>query len=341
LKRNTMKTLMIPTIPQRRPLLSEKPAGPGRILRWILFFTGFLYVVVLLGACQPEMGDDVVALVNGQSITNSELAARQRVWAVTPMSKSDTPGLRRMALNQLIEEELILQAADEAGIEVSDKDLEARIDEIKKDFPKDSFKEMLIREYIDYETWREDLHRRMIIEKATRIEAAKRVKPDPEKWQAFFNANRGIADPLRRVKVIHLTLADQDRVAAALKKIRAGKDFEATAKKEIGKPVGDPIWVYPNMLPPEMAQVLVSAEPGQVTEVVRNEFGYTIFKILDVEKKERQDPVLIMARLRREFRRIQEDEAFREWVTELKQRAKIIINPKTAGLEPDREGQSE
>ena len=301
----------------------------------------FFVLVVLLGACQPEMGEDEVARVNGRPITSGELAARQRVWAVTPMSKADTPGLRRTALNQLIEEELILQAAEKAGIKVSDKELDSRIDQIKKDFPRDSFEEMLIREYIDYEAWRENFRRRMIIEKATRVEATKRIKPDPEKWRAFFEANRVVSEPSRRIKVIHLTLADRDRAVAALKKIKSGKDFEKTARKETGGPVGEPIWVYPSMLPADMADVLKFVEPGQVTEVVKSEFGYSIFKILDAEKPERPDPVLVMARIRRQFRHIQEDEAFREWVAELKQNAKIIINPEAAGLEPVSEGQSE
>ena len=320
---------------------SEKPDSPRRRSGWFLVFAGVVLIALASGACQPEMGDDVAAKVNGRPITRGDVAARQRAWTIAPMSQADTPELRRTVLNQLIEEALILQAAEKAGITVSDQEVEVRIDNIKRDFPENSFEEMLIREYIDFETWRENLRRNMIIEKATHAETAKRVKTDPAKWQAFFEANRAMPAPEARVKVIHLTLADRDRASAALKKIRGGQDFEKTAKQETGGPSGNPIWVYPNLLPPDMAKVLASAEPGQVTDVVESEFGFTIFKVLDKEKPERPDPVVVMARLRREFRRLQEDEAFRDWVAELKQKAKIIINPEVAGLEPDQEGKSE
>ena len=60
-------------------------------------------------------------------------------------------------LQKAINRYLILEYAQEAGVRVSGKELEACIREIKKDYTEAGFREALLHGYIDFQEWKDTL----------------------------------------------------------------------------------------------------------------------------------------------------------------------------------------
>jgi peptidyl-prolyl cis-trans isomerase SurA len=88
--------------------------------------------------------------------------------------------------------------------------------------------------------------------------------------------------------------AEVGRLAAKLvQEVRAGASFEEVSRQFSNNISGGRIekfWVKPEQLDPAVARLLEGAEPGAVTDPLRNQAGFTIIKVYDARALEKQPP---------------------------------------------------
>ncbi|MFH1090991.1 MAG: SurA N-terminal domain-containing protein, partial [Pseudomonadota bacterium] len=286
--------------------------------------------------CQPEVGEDVAALVNGRPIFMDDLELAAKSWSMVSLTDVQKQKLNLQSLEQLIEQELIVQEAQRRGLTVSEADLNRRIKEIRADYPDDSFEKILIHEYIDFGQWKEKLRDNLLIQKVTEAEMKVRIKLDGQEWAAFFKAHSQSEPSPQRVQVRHITTAKREQAETLLKMVKAGHGFTdlSAAEKKLNLTISEAIWVYPQMLPASMARAVLETKAGQVSEIVESRYGFTIFEVLTVEASPPPDAVTAMARIRRAFQEHQKAEAYAMWVTELRDRAQVVINPALSKIQP-------
>lgn len=117
---------------------------------------------------------------------------------------------RLSLLNQLIEQMIILERAVEQNIGISDSEVEEVIAGIKKDYPEGEFDKTLLEYAISYQSWKEALKNRLLIEKVI-ITPGNISEYYERNYERFFlnsdskensaNINEFIANHLRREKV--------------------------------------------------------------------------------------------------------------------------------------------
>lgn len=76
----------------------------------------------------------------------------------------------------LSEELILLSVAKEKGVTVSDQEVEAAIQEMKKDYPGDSFEQMLLKNAISYEFWKKRFRKNMVMDKLIEEELEKKIE---------------------------------------------------------------------------------------------------------------------------------------------------------------------
>lgn len=129
-----------------------------------------LLITLLLTAC----GEDAVATVNGEEILESELNASvdQMVSSYeqygfdmeSEQGQQMLVQIKTQALENLIQQEFLMQAAKAAGYEMSDADLEAEIDAIKSQFSsEEEFEEALEANGFTLESYRKRLKAELMI----------------------------------------------------------------------------------------------------------------------------------------------------------------------------------
>jgi peptidyl-prolyl cis-trans isomerase SurA len=109
-------------------------------------------------------------------------------------------------------------------------------------------------------------------------------------------------------------------------RIVGGVDFAELARvnSEDGSAVkgGDLGWLYPGDTVPEFERAMNDLKVGQVSEPVRSPFGYHLIEVLERRKAD-----ISSERKRMEVRRVlrdrKSDEAFQEWVRQLRDRAYV------------------
>lgn len=301
--------------------------------QWCLPFITIAVVLVVFG-CQSEIDEGIAARVNGRAIALEDLGIVEESRDQTEQNREQNQALKERLLEQLIEVELVVQEAERKGITVSDEELQQKIDEIKRDFPEQTFRDMLVKEYIDYDAWREKTRRSLLVEKTTLSELSSRITMDPKELEAAFEERSAMQARPHRFLVRHVTTTDKNQAEQALRRLQAGEDFQAVAD-DLAGPVkkresAEKYWVYLDRLPRDMAQAIAGTSQGQVSEIVESEFGFTIFQILEIERLNNADPASVLMDVNRLYWARRRVQAYDSWMQELKSKAAIVINPSLA-----------
>lgn len=116
----------------------------------------------------------------------------------------------------------------------------------------------------------------------------------------------------------------KSRLAEVKRRIDGGADFAEQAKlySEDGSAAqgGDLGWVSPGALVPEFERAMNALKPGQISGLVQTEFGWHLIQVIErrqadvsVEQKRQQATMAIRA--------FKSDEAYQEWLRQLRDRA--------------------
>ena len=89
-------------------------------------------------------------------------------------------------VSTLSDETILMAAANEQGISITPEELKLAETEFKKDYPDDSFDQMLLENAISYAVWIKQLKKDMVINKLVRQELINAQEITPEDMVAFY-----------------------------------------------------------------------------------------------------------------------------------------------------------
>ena len=268
-----------------------------------------LFFLLLPGpAPARQMLNRIVAVVNDDVITASQLDERvnlirqqleERNTRLPPESV-----LRRQVLERLVVESLQLQVAERSGIRVDDETLNAALRTMAKQngMNLEEFRDLLVRDGYDYETFREQLRNEITMKRIRRQMVENRVQVTQQEIDNQL-ANTAAEGRNREYHLAHILVsvpeaATPEQVQAARKKaedilarLRAGADFAQTAIAESdGQQAlagGDLGWRSNDKLPTLFSDVVGELQKGQISDLIRSPSGFHIIKILDIRGDER------------------------------------------------------
>lgn len=133
----------------------------------------FIAVLVLTAfGCTTEK---TVATVNGEKVTQSELYERMKQRT------------GKQILDQLITEKLILQEAKKKNVAVGEEEINKKLSEIKKQFPKEEeFKKALESNGVTIEQLKDQIKVQVVVEKIV----GKDIKVTEEKIKEYYDQNK-------------------------------------------------------------------------------------------------------------------------------------------------------
>ncbi|MCD6274190.1 MAG: SurA N-terminal domain-containing protein [Deltaproteobacteria bacterium] len=149
-------------------------------------------------ALQIESTDEYLIKVNDRVINvrdfNSDF---EMIESLYPYNSMQTPAIlndaKIMFLNQLIEEMVLAERAEELNINITDNDVEKVVSDIKKDYPDDEFKKKIFENAVPYNFWRNGIRKRLIMERVIEKDLGERIAIIPEdiiKYYEGYNEGR-------------------------------------------------------------------------------------------------------------------------------------------------------
>ncbi len=252
----------------------------------------------------PAQIPEVVARVNGEAIGKGEFD--QAVMALEANAGQQVPTDQRDAvlrgvLDQLIGYHLLVQETKARKVIVPETDLDARIAQIRQQFPSDdAFKQVLAQRNMTLEKLRADAGDDLRVSKMLDAEIGAKIAVTPAQVDEFYQKNPDQFQQGESVRASHILisfpqnadaaakLTAKTKAEAVLKEVKAGKDFAALAKEHSQDPGsapngGDLGFFQQGQMVPAFDQVAFKLSPGEISELVETNFGYHIIKV--AEKK--------------------------------------------------------
>ncbi len=265
-----------------------------------------------LAGCNRPVSKDVAATVNGRSITYSELDRAISAQFQNVNDKANPEGtiqLRLEALRALIDNEILMQRAEKAGLLASDADVDGRLNELKAPHTQEEFKRLLDQKKMSMADLRTQIRREISIQKLMNKEIGSHISISDADVTAFYNANKAsfnLAESKVRLAQILVTPTPnpsvnnlknnkaqnesqaKNKIQMLQLRLKQGEDFGALAQQysedtETAPSGGDLGFVPESTLSranSELRKLIVDMTPGQVSQPVHTAEGYRLIKVI-------------------------------------------------------------
>ena len=307
--------------------LFYKPATACALMSIVLLSGGFV------AGCKKSFGPDVVATVNGQPIQRSEVEKDYRDNLGNNKeqpTKEQADATRLGILKQLIDDEILQQAAKKMNLVASEEEVDARLAEMKAPYTQEEFDKRLQASSMSLDDLRRQIRRYLTSEKLMNKEVTSRINITDADISNFYNANKAnfnfiepkynIADivvtsqptPMQQGANLQNSKASNDvearrKIEMIHNRLESGEDF-ATVANNYSEDTSDAnnggnMGFIPESSLRSQAAVFAAIsrlQPGQMTDVLplvppgaRAPAGYAIYKLIEKEpagQRELNDP---------------------------------------------------
>lgn len=293
-----------------------------RDLKSIVFSTLFLCVCGLLSACSGEKWEPgVIAKVDGEPIYLRQLEAKYDFdhfeWDAEHLPRlKELKAEYRGILLDLIVQKLVEAELEKAGETVADKDVLAREDEVRNDYPEGGFEKILVEEYVDLNYWREQVRAGLQWENFEKKFLRPKSEVSSEAIKKYYRKHiRDFYVP-RQIKFLLITGQDEEMVRSALRAFKAGKSPEE-ARAEYESLTIHEYLMPPDQLPAAWSSELEPLKPGESSEVKIRKTKYFVLYVLEHKAEKILRPYRAYALIEEKLMQERQREVFFDW---LKQR---------------------
>lgn len=296
----------------------------------------------------PSFKDGIAAKVNGEIITQSE------VEVMASQLRKD----KSVIIKGLIEGRLFYQAAMDEGTQVTDKELDRRLNRTMYPYGgKRKFEEEILKVYnISYEQYREELRMNMVREKYVMVKMSGTKKAQqtntemdlivdtfvsPKEIRDYFEEHRSDYTGKPKVKIEQIILKFEDEIGKNSKKAIGEALLSELAK---GKPIEELIASYSEAseeekagfdrylteddFPKSIAESIFALEIGEKSSLVETEKDIRIIQVIDkIKPVESIDSPELQSRIKEILRRKKTFEGMNNLKAQLIKKADIWVDP--------------
>jgi peptidyl-prolyl cis-trans isomerase C len=243
----------------------------------------------------------VMAEVNGGSITTGDFERELKNLPEYLKAMADTPQGRKEMLDTMVIRELILQQAAKDGLDKG-PEIEEKL---------------------------QDLRKRLIVESFLKKKVETESNVSDEDLKKFYEQNKDKFKAGEQVKASHILVKTEKEAKDILAQIKSGGNFEELAKKNSvdssAAKGGDLGWFGKGSMVPAFEKAALALKEGQVSEVVKSDFGFHIIKLTGKRAAGIRPFEEVKEQIKGAIMPSKQQEVFQKIKEELKKTAKITI----------------
>ena len=289
-------------------------------MRQLLFFALLLAVSGGAAAQRNALVDRIVAIVNKEVITSSELAdaiaSAERELRRRGTAPPERAVLERQMLERLIVGKAQVQLARDTGIRVDELQLDRAVQRIAEGnkMTLAEFRTALERDGVPFDTFRQDVRDQITLTRLREREVDDKIQVSDSEIDLFLEAMKSASSERAEYNIAHILVrvpeqaapeqveAARRRVEEALAAARSGSDFARLAATYSNAPEalqgGALGWRAHDRLPELFAEMLDRMKPGDVSAPLRSPAGFHILKLVDRRVAGISDAPIPQTRLR-------------------------------------------
>jgi foldase protein PrsA len=294
------------------------------------------------GGSSDKVPTDAVAVVDGQEIAKTDYDALiAQAKKSYKNQKRDFPKagsqefrtLKNQAVQFLVQREQFEQEAENLDVNVTDKQVDARFQQILKQYfggDRKKFNSQLKAQGLKEEQVRKDLRSQIISEKIF-AQVTKDVKVTDKQIEDYYNKNKAQYSKPESRDVRHILVKSKAKANQLEAQLKAGASFAVLAKKfseDTGsKADGGKLTISKGQTVAPFDKVAFELKKNAISKPVKTEFGYHIIQALSDTKPATVTPLKeVKESIRQQLAQTKKNEAMTKWVDELKKNYKDKIS---------------
>jgi len=295
-------------------------------------------VFLLVSLTGLGCGDETVAVVNGEKVTRPQLEkivnlyvsqAKQIFGEDVTEDQEFMKEIEKMALNDLIDQTLIIQKALSEGLEATEAEVQKAVKNFKEDAGTEGYKNFIKAAGMTDEEFEKEMYNQVLIDEL-REKVISKVKVTEEDVKAYYDEHPEEFGNLYELKVSHILLKTREEAEKVIERLKKGEDFGTLAQELSIEPAASEsqgnlgfINEQSNLIA-EFKEAALKLKPGEMTEEpVETQYGFHVIKAFE-EKKPHQEPfeqvkdqAEVLARQAKEY------QAWIDYVSDLRKQADI------------------
>jgi parvulin-like peptidyl-prolyl isomerase len=281
----------------------------------------------MLSMCaNRDQGEDGAVLVVGsRKVSGTELKEKiDEFMAGLELSEEEWSTMKGPLLQRAIDEYVVLEYGREAGIAVTEHELEREIRQITADYGEGDFQEMLLRQYVDFQAWKDKLREQILIRKIMEEVTGSTAPPSYEEIKTYYQDHQSeftLPAMIKFRQVVTSSVEEAETVAGALK---AGGRFSELAMAHSTAPEaasgGEVGWVAAGQLEESMEKAIFALKAGEISPVVKTPYGYHVFQLVAVRPGGPRPLPEVMAAIETTLSDRMREKAWLTWLAEQRKR---------------------
>jgi peptidyl-prolyl cis-trans isomerase SurA len=307
-------------------------------------------ILLSAGGAQARVVEKIAAVVGDSIILGSEIEEKAapllaEVSRLPEASKraARAAALRREVLERLIDDELILQQANELKLTVTSEQVDSSIEEIKRQnsIDDDQLREALRGQGMSMAAYRADLKKQLLRFRVINIAVGSRVTISDEDVKMYYD--RHLKDGANvQVRASHIFIAipeNADASVVAEKQAQAkklldralgGEEFAKLAREASDDPAtraegGDLGYFGKDMLPKAIEEMVFAMKVGEVRGPVRADRGFHVIKLVDRKIKDQKPLDEVKDDVRMQLRQKEMERQTKSYLAELRKKTLVDI----------------
>ncbi len=323
----------------------------GRLAMWRgagAWAAAGLLVAVLAGGCQrseralsADSSVHAIAVVNNERIGFEDFQNAYQLFltrwdAFIQNNAGKKQEIKELVLQEMIDGKLLDQEARRRGVQVSDEELNARVQELIAPLDQNDLRQSALPAHITLQQWMRDYQRRLVHQKLIQQEVIDKVTVTPKELRDYFNRYPRKFVRLEQVKVRHICVGSRDLYDKVIKAIDHNEDFVQLVKKYSITPDrandGELGYIQRGMLPPELeGPIFELKRVGAVSsprKPVQSQIGFHIFRVEGYRPEGSRTFEEAAPEVRAALVNEREPDAYRRWLDSLHKTATITVDQK-------------
>src|SRR5687768_16414517 len=295
-----------------------------------------LLLLAMLAGCggDAKVPADAEAVVDGEEIARSDyeqtLAQAKASYKTQgrPFPKAGSQEfqtLKNQIVQLLVQREQFEQEAESLDVEITEKQVNARLEQIQKQYfggDKKKYEAQLKEQGLSDVQVRNDIRAQIVSEKIFE-EVTRGVKVTDKQVAAYYNENKAQYSQPQSREVRHILVKTRAQADDIYAQLQAGADFSELAKKHSedtgSKANGGKLTISKGQTVAPFDQTAFLLKKNDISRPVKTEFGFHIIQPIGDVKEAKVTPLKeVEDSIRQQLAQTKKNEAMTKWVDELK-----------------------
>ncbi len=283
-----------------------------------------------LAACKgAAVTHDVLACVGPAAIRVADLRQQQHILQPGGRSHAATGASNSLLLANMIDQRLLLTAAQDAHTNVRQGQVEAAFASLQAGWPKAAFDATLSELGMTTLQVKHLLRDRLLMRQYVHDDIAARVSVNDSEVSAYLAAHPAWQQAPAQVHLCHIQVKSAEDAASAVHKLRHGMPFAEAAQLHSLAPEaprgGDLGWQVLEPMPAWLVQAVRALPLRTLSPVVQSPYGFHLFYVLERRQAQVRPASELQSLAEAQLRRQKQQEALAQALQTMRAQAPVRV----------------